>query len=98
MNACAGNKPVCKTIVHALASLPSQEIALAFSGVEFQNDRGILGCQERDFSEMHDEGSYDTSITHRAMAMGIAQVPSGTRCVSPLTPESVSRSRPTSHA
>ena len=38
------------------------------------------------------------SITYRALAMGIVQVPSETRCASPLTPESVSRSRPTPYA
>ena len=32
------------------------------------------------------------SITYWALAMGIVQVPSETRCASPLTPESVSRS------
>ncbi len=34
-------------------------------------------------------------ITLQAPAMGIVQVPSETRCASPLTPESASRSRPT---
>ena len=38
------------------------------------------------------------SITYWALAMGIVQVPSETRCASPLTPESVSRSRPTPDA
>ena len=35
------------------------------------------------------------SITYWALAMGIVRVPSETRCASPLTPESVSRFRPT---
>ena len=38
------------------------------------------------------------SITYWALAMGIAQVPSETRCASPLSPESVPRSRPTPYA
>ncbi len=38
------------------------------------------------------------SITYWVLAMGIVQVPSETRCASPLTPESVSRSRPTPDA
>ena len=35
------------------------------------------------------------SITYWALAMGIVQVPSETRCASPLSPESASRFRPT---
>ena len=38
------------------------------------------------------------SITYWALAMGIVQVPSETRCASPLTPESASRFRPTPYA
>ena len=38
------------------------------------------------------------STTYCPLAMGIVQVPSETRCASPLTPESVSRSRPTPYA
>ncbi len=38
------------------------------------------------------------SIIYRALAMGIVQVPSETRCASPLTPESVSRFRSTRRA
>ena len=47
---------------------------------------------------MHAEpaiGGGIASITSWALAMGIVQVPSETRCASPLTPESASRCRPT---
>ena len=43
-------------------------------------------------------GGGTASITYWTRAMGIVQVPSETRCASPLTPESVSRSRPTPDA
>ena len=73
---------------------------------------GLVAHQAVDLHVLHDPaaipqrhmhaapaiGGGIASITYWALAMGIVQVPSETRCASPLTPESVSRSRPTPYA
>ena len=80
-----GDKPTLAREMHGLV------MHQAFDLHVLQDSAAILQRHVHAEAAM---GGGIASITYQAPAMGIVQVPSKTRCVSPLTPEFVSHTRP----